>query len=151
MRASTASIWTPQWTIDQYRKYYKVNSFMAWEFIHRLFKKKSGTRKASVDAIVSQPPGEVFPWPQGIVITAIDEVIIAIPQQVFGKVETIGSVIIGPDDIQIALRNDLDVMLIRLQPGLSVSLNKSCQAYVASDDKQPRRFKISGSYDTKTA
>jgi hypothetical protein len=143
--------WTPQWTIDQYRKYHKIDSLMAWEFIHGLFKKKSGTRKASVDAIVSQPPGEVFPWPQGIVITAIDEVIIAIPLQLFGKDEAIGSVIIAPDDVQFALRKDLDVFLIRLQPGLSVSLTKSCQAYIAADDKQHRRFKISGSYDTKAA
>jgi hypothetical protein len=100
------------------------------------------------DAIASQPPGEVFPWPQGIVLTALDEVTIALPTAVFGKDEKIGSVLHCPVDAQISIPKQGDTFYIRLQPGMSVSLTKSCQGRVVADDKydkKPRRFKVSGS------
>jgi hypothetical protein len=53
---------------------------------------------------VRQPPGEVFPWPKGWRITAIDEAMIAIPTATIGDDEVVGTVIHGDEDIQIDLR-----------------------------------------------
>lgn len=70
---------------------------------------------------------------------------------IFGKNEPMGSVVLGPADIQMRIPKEGDTFLIRLQPGMSVSLTKPCQARVVADDGQPRRFKISGSHVTNAA
>lgn len=68
----------------------------------------------------------------------------------FGKDEPMGSVVLGPADLQINIPKQGDKFFIRFLPGTSVSLTKSCQACVVADDKRPRRFRISGSH-VKTA
>ncbi len=100
-------------------------------------------KKKADEPIAHQPPGQIFPWPQGTVLTALDEATIALPMAVFGKDEQIGSVILGSPDIEMNIPKQGDTFYIRLQPGMSVSLAKSCQARVVADDKQPRRFRIS--------
>jgi hypothetical protein len=106
-------------------------------------KHSSDTAMKTDETIASQPPGQVFPWPQGIVLAALDEATIALPMAIFGKDEQIGSVVLGPVDMQINIPKQGDTFYIRLKPGMSVSLTKSCQARVVAEDKQPRRFKIS--------
>ena len=108
-------------------------------------KQPQETMAKTDEMIASQPPGQVFPWPQGTALTALDEATIALPMAIFGKDEPIGSVVLGPKDMQINIPKNGKTFYIRLQPGMSVSLAKSCQARVVADDKQPRRFKISKS------
>jgi hypothetical protein len=110
-----------------------------------LFKKKLEAKTG--EKIAHQPPGQIFPWPRGIVLTALDEATIALPMAIFGKDEPIGSIVRAPAETQINIPEKGDTFFIRVQPGMSVSLAKSCQARVVADDKQPRRFKISGSHD----
>ncbi len=93
--------------------------------------------------IAHQPPGQVFPWPQGTTLTALDEATIALPLAIFGKDEPIGSVVLGPADMQMSIPKEGDKFFIRLQPGMSVSLTKSCQAQVVAEDGLSRRFRIS--------
>jgi hypothetical protein len=107
-----------------------------------LFKKRAEAK--AVEEIAHRPPGQIFQWPRGTVLTALDEATIALPMAIFGKDEPIGSVVIGPADMLMNIPKTGDTFLIRVQPGMSVSLAKSCQARVVADDKQPRRFKISG-------
>jgi hypothetical protein len=45
--------------------------------------------------------------------------------------------------MQITIPEAGERLFLRLRPGMSVSLSKSCQACVVSDDGQPRRFKVS--------
>ena len=116
-----------------------------------LFKKKFTAPAKTEESVASQPPGEVFPWPQGTVLTALDEATIALPMAIFDNDQPIGSVVLGPTDMQISFPREGDVFWIRLQPGMSVSLAKSSQAIVVADDKQPRRFKLSGSHVTTNA
>lgn len=91
-------------------------------------------RQAPVGATrVRQPPGEIFPWPKGWRITAIDEAMIAVPTAIVGDNEVVGAVILGDDDVQIDLRewgSPNGRFIIWLKPGLSCSLSKSCQAVV---------------------
>jgi len=110
-----------------------------------LFNKKPKAKAG--EKIAHQPPGQIFPWPRGVVLTALDEATIALPVDLFGKGDPIGSVLLGSADIQINIPKTGDTFFIRVQPGMSVSLAKSCQARVVADDKQPRRFKISDSND----
>ncbi len=110
------------------------------------FKRQSESSKQPVEAIACQPPGEVFPWPQGTVLTALDEVIIELPQAAFGNAEAIGSVVLGPSDMEINIPLQGESFYIRLKPGMSVSLSKSCQGRVVAEDKRPRRFRLSGAH-----
>ena len=106
-----------------------------------LFKKKAAAPAKTEEAVASQTPGEVFPWPRGTVLTALDEATIALPMAIFDKDQPIGSVVLGPTDMQISFPKEGDVFWIRLQPGMSVRLAKSCQAIVVANDQQPRRFR----------
>src|SRR5262245_39506080 len=103
------------------------------------------------DNIASQPPGQTFPWHKGTILTALDEAIIALPMAIFDSDKAMGSVVLGPDDMQLNIPKEGDTFFIRLQPGMSVSLTKSCQARVVADDGQPRRFKVSGPDVTSAA
>jgi hypothetical protein len=114
-------------------------------------KKKSAAPAKKAEAIARQPPGVIFPWPQGTVLTALEGATIALPMALLGKDDPIGSVVLGPADMQMSIPKEGDTFLIRLQPGMSVSLAKSCQGRVVADDGQPRRFKISGSHVTNAA
>jgi len=110
-------------------------------WLRRLFEE---VPKKPVEAIAHQPPGEVFPWPQGTVLTALDEAIIEIPIAIFGDDEPIGSVVFGPNDIQLNIPLEGDSAYVHLKPGMSVSLSKSCQARIIADDNRPRKFKLHG-------
>src|SRR5438552_3953373 len=104
----------------------------------------------TTEAVAHQPPGQVFPWPKGMVLTALDETIIALPMGLFDNHQPMESFLFGPADMQVNIPKDGDTFLIRLQPGMSVSIGRPCQARVVADDKQPRRFKISGSYEGRS-
>jgi hypothetical protein len=100
------------------------------------------------ETIAHQPPGDVFPWPTGWRLTALDEVIIAIPAAVIGNHEAIGSVIHADEDTLLNLPHGPDVtrILIRLQVGQSAWLSRGCQAVVVHEqegDTRPRRLKVS--------
>lgn len=107
-------------------------------------KKKSTPAAKMTEAIALQPPGEVFPWIKGMVLTAIDELVIALPMALLGKDEPIGSIVIAPDDMKISFTKQGDAFYVHLKPGMSVSLAKSSDALLVADDKQPKRLKLSG-------
>jgi hypothetical protein len=107
--------------------------------------RKRLSRTASAGPIASQPPGEPFPWPRGTTLTALDETLLALPRAILGPSEVIGSVIRGDDAMQINIPEEGDLLFLRLRPGMSVSLSRSCQACVVSDDGQPSRFQVSRS------
>jgi hypothetical protein len=99
----------------------------------------------------SQPPGEVFPWPKGWQLTAVDEVILVLPAALIDDRETIGSVIHCHEDARISLPTEPQSstegarIMVWLKPGQSVWLSKSCQATVAPNgkaDKMHRRFHV---------
>ena len=96
------------------------------------------------NAVAYQPPGEVFPWARGVVLTALDEVVLALPVALFDQDRPMSEFIFGPDDMGFNIPPGSDICFLKLQPGMSVSLAKSCQAYVVAQDKQPRRFSVSG-------
>ena len=94
--------------------------------------------------IASQPPGDVFPWPANQPLTALDTATIALPAALISPDDTLGSVIRGPAGMEFSAP-DGDLVFIRLAAGMTVSLAKSCQAYVVPDgdhDTAPRRFQI---------
>lgn len=94
------------------------------------------------DLIAAQPPGEIFPWPKGAVLTAVDELVLAIPMGLFDKDRPMGEFVFGPEDMQMNIPPDGDTFFIRLMPGMSVSLAKSVQSRVVAEDAKPRRIKV---------
>lgn len=96
-----------------------------------------------------QAPGEVFSWPKRWQLTALDEVILAVPAAILNDDEQIGSVINCEDSVRLniptGLPNPNDRILIWLQPGQAVYLSKSCQAMVVpgnEQDREAKRFKV---------
>ena len=72
-----------------------------------------------------QPPGQIFPWPKGWKLTALDEAILAVPAAILSDSDVIGSVIHAEDDVILHLptgsEKDADALIqIWLKPGQSV-------------------------------
>jgi hypothetical protein len=99
---------------------------------------------AAAEPVAHQPPGEVFPWPKGVVITAVDEVVLALPVALLEPDRPMAEFIFGPDDMGFSAPPGSEVCFLRLQPGMAVSLAKSVKAFVWAEDKQPRRVRVSG-------
>lgn len=96
------------------------------------------------EPVAHQPPNEVFPWPKGVTLTALDEVVIALPVAIMDTDRPMKEFIFGPDEMDINLPPNGEVFFIKLQPGMAVSLARSCQAYVVAGDGKSRRLKPSG-------
>ncbi|MBI1373061.1 MAG: hypothetical protein GC159_10050 [Phycisphaera sp.] len=94
------------------------------------------------DPVAAQPPGVIFPWPKGAVLTALDEVALALPTAIFDENRPMTESITGPDDMLVCIPPDSDTFTVHLKPGMSVSIAKSCQCYVLADDDVPRRFRV---------
>jgi hypothetical protein len=96
----------------------------------------------SGELIAAQPHGEIFPWPKGAVLTAVDELVLALPMALFDKDRPMSEAVFGPDDLQMNIPPDGDTFFVRLMPGMSISLAKSVQSYVVAEDGKPRRIKV---------
>jgi hypothetical protein len=100
--------------------------------------------------LVIQPPDEIFNWPKGVVLTALDEVTLSLPValvETLSEDQPLKSVIHGHDDMRIYIprahgdTND-NAIYMYLKPGMSLSFSVPIQAYVVSKDKTPKRFRI---------
>lgn len=104
------------------------------------FKRKP--QAAPGDSIASQPPGEIFLWPKGVILTAVDELMLALPKGLIDKGRPIGEFLFGPNDMEISIPPEGDSILVRLAPGMSIRSAKSVQSYVVAADKTPRKVKV---------
>jgi hypothetical protein len=113
------------------------------------FKKKQEP-PPTTEKIAHQLPGEMFSWPKGWRITALDESIIAVPAAIIGDKEVIGAVIHCGEEVRLNFPTEPNSpqdarIMIWLLPGQSVWLSKSCQAVVVplrEGDKAARRFTV---------
>ncbi|MFN8177765.1 MAG: hypothetical protein U0167_07555 [bacterium] len=112
--------------------------------------KKKPQATSTGEKIASQPVGELFPWPKGWRLTALDEAIIAVPAAILGDTETIGSVIHADEDARVSLPTAANAtpgerIMIWLRPGESVWLSRSCEGVVVAQhrgDTAARRFRL---------
>ena len=105
--------------------------------------KPKGQRQTTDDPIaVTHPPMEPFPWPKGAVIIAVDELVLALPTALFDQDRPMSEFLFGSDNMEINMPPESDTFFIRLMPGSSVSLAKSCESYIVADDKNLRRLTV---------
>jgi hypothetical protein len=83
-----------------------------------------------------------FPWPKGAVITAIDDLVLALPTALFEMDRPMGEFVFGSEDMELSMPPESDTFFLRLRCGMSVSLAKSCECYIVADDKNPRRLTL---------
>jgi hypothetical protein len=107
-------------------------------WIKKLFRRS----RNQPEQIAHQAPGEVFPWPKGLILTALDDITIALPKALIEPDEPIGTAFDSSDDMLIHIPPEGDVFYIRLLPGISASIRKSSQAYVVAEDGEPRRVRV---------
>ncbi len=95
-----------------------------------------------VDTVVSQPPGEIFLWPEGMKITAIDMVIIALPKMLFQGDQIMSSLVDADKEINVAIPTGSDNIFFYVKPGMALTLKKSSELFIVSNDHKPRRIRI---------
>ncbi|MCK6471247.1 MAG: hypothetical protein L6R28_05835 [Planctomycetes bacterium] len=89
-----------------------------------------------------QPPRVAFPFPVGAELEALEEIVLLIPKAVVGPNENIGEFIKANGEAEIALREDLDAWLVKLQKGHRLVLGRSCQVMILAKDDRPRQVRI---------
>lgn len=104
-------------------------------------KRKSQASSAG-ENIVSFPPGEIFPWPKRMVLTAVDELMLCLPKALLDPNRPFGEFVFGSPGMQVNIPPDGEDFLVWLQPGMSISLAESAESYVHAEDGRPRRLKI---------
>ena len=106
----------------------------------KLFDRSKNTKPD--ERVVVAVPGEVFRWPKGARITAIDAVVLALPKALFGKDEKLDTLVDADDEMKIAVPPDSDNIYLYVQPGMSVTIKKSSESYVVAKDKTPRKLRV---------
>jgi hypothetical protein len=91
--------------------------------------------------IATQPNGEVFPFPNTVKLMAIDELVISLPIQLIGNGK-IGDAVVCDDNAEICIPKTGEVFFVKLKPGMLISVVKSCQAAVISEDNSAKRIRV---------
>lgn len=94
-----------------------------------------------------QYPGDVFLWPADITLTSLDECVLALPAVILNEDDPIGDMIVGDDDMGFSMPQGDENIYLRLEPDMSVTIRRSCQALICGDDDKPRRFKVGNAND----
>ena len=89
-----------------------------------------------------QPPNEPFPFPKGMKLRAQEETSIALPKALIREGEPIGSILICDDDAEFGIHSEQDVYIVKLQPGMTMSLTRSSQAILMASDGRSRSVEI---------
>ena len=87
-----------------------------------------------------QAPGTTFPFPKGAKLRPEEEVILALPSTVIAGEEKIGSVLLCDDDAELTLNDKVGAWYVKLKPGMTFSLTKSCEIMLIAADSRPRFF-----------
>jgi hypothetical protein len=91
-------------------------------------------------ARVQQVPGTTFPFPRGAKLRPHEEVVFALPSAVISGDEKIGDVFLIDDDAEITLNDEPAVWYVKLRPGMTFALGKSCEVMLIAADERPRFF-----------
>jgi len=109
---------------------------MIRKLVTRIFRKENKWKRGL------QEPNEPFCLCAGVKLRAVDEMIITLPTAILGENEPIGSVIKCDDDAKINMPQNDNNFYVWLKPGMEISLTKSCEVMIASEDKKPRLMDV---------
>jgi len=103
-----------------------------------------GAHAAVPGNVAAQPPGVPFPWPRLTRLSALEDLVLAIPAAAIATNEKIGDVVHSDADAEIRLPASATDTLIhlRLKAGMSVWLSKSVQGVVVATDRRPRKIRV---------
>jgi|SRR5688572_7499450 len=89
---------------------------------------------------VQQAPGTTFPFPKGAKLRPEEEVLLALSSALISGDEKIGSVLLCDDDADLTLNDKVGAWYVKLKPGMTFSLSKSCEVMLIGADSRPRFF-----------
>ncbi len=89
---------------------------------------------------LQQMPGTPFPFPKGAKLRPEEEVVLALPKALIADNETIGSVLLCDNDAGFTINDEAGALYVKLKPGMTFSLSKSCEIMVITEDRRPRFF-----------
>ena len=89
---------------------------------------------------VQQEPGTIFPFPKGAKLRPDEDVVLALPAALISDDEKIGSILLCDDDADLALNEEAGAWYVKLKPGMTFSLARSCDVMLIASDSRPRFF-----------
>jgi hypothetical protein len=105
-----------------------------------LQRKITGTREPWIRA--EQVPGIPFPFPKGAKLRPEENVLLAFPKALIANNEQIGSILLCDDDAEFTLNDEVGACYVKLKPGMTFALAKSCEIMVIAGDTRPRIFQF---------
>src|SRR6266566_3919756 len=101
-----------------------------------LKRKIAGTQQSWLR--VQQLPGTTFSFPKGAKLRPDEEVTLALPAALISGDEKIGSILLCDDDAELALNKKAGAWYVKLTPGMTFSLTRSCEVMLIAGDNRPR-------------
>ena len=81
-----------------------------------------------------------FPLPKGAQLRPREEVTLMLPGALTNGHQKINSVLRVDDGAEVTFQKSLDAWHIKLKPGMTISLAKTCEIVIVADDRRPRFF-----------
>lgn len=114
------------------------------------FKKRKPTVTTNPKAVDASPkPGDRFRWPKDVIVTAIDDVVLAVPIELLEPNESMGKFIFAPEEMQIDISDGEHRIYLKLDVGMNVRIAKTVECLVCGEDSKPRRIHLR-KLDSKT-
>jgi hypothetical protein len=108
------------------------------------FRKRSSSA-ADDPNVIALRAGEPFAWPTGATLTALEEATLALNALAhLGSEESIGSLLSGPDAMQVAAPFGGEWVLLRMMPGMAVTALRACEVSLSEAEGTTRRFRLTG-------
>jgi hypothetical protein len=92
--------------------------------------------------IVAWTPGERYRWPKGWILTPLDEIVLVFPRDKFPEPAHLAAVLATDNQTGVAIRSDVERLLLCISPGVSVRIKASVETYLVADDDAPRQIRI---------
>jgi hypothetical protein len=106
------------------------------------FRKRSAALVDGPDVIALRF-GEPFTWPAGATLTALEEATLALNALVqLGAEQPIGSLLRGPEAMEVAAPFGGEWVLLRMKPGMAVTALRACEVGLAEAEGEARRFRL---------
>ena len=99
------------------------------------------------DLIAAVDCGYKFPCPRGVTLTALEGLMIALPGAIVEPMAPLGSAFETSAEVEMRIEfveqtNTAKHFLFRLVPGAWIQILKPCEVMILSEDRKPRRLRI---------
>jgi hypothetical protein len=96
--------------------------------------------------VITLRTGEPFAWPAGATLTALEEAVLGLNAlALLAPGQPISSLLRGPEAMDVAAPFGGEWVLLRMMPGMAVTVLRACEVSLAEAEGEGRQFRLTAS------